>query len=301
MTAEILAAGRFRAMNTLVEITGAEMNLEPWFHRVESVLTRFDPESPLSQLNRGAGSWVLVPPLLYRAVAAALEAARDTGGIYDPTVLDALEAAGYSRSFELGPEPRRLARPAGHWAGITLEPRLRAIHLPRGVGLDLGGIGKGLAVDGATHRAAREALRRGRHPSYIINAGGDLAVDTAPGEPPVQVDIDDPYHPGRNLASLALARGAVATSSTLGRRWGEGLHHIIDPRTGRPSESGIVAATVVAGRASRAETLAKACIVMGAERGMAILKSKGCQGLLVAENGSVLLTPGMEDYLHAPI
>jgi len=100
-------------MNTLVEITGAEVDLEPWFRRVEAVLTRFDPTSPLSQLNRAGGSWVLVPPLLYRAVAAALEAARETGGAYDPTVLEALEAAGYSRSFELGPQAQGLARPAG--------------------------------------------------------------------------------------------------------------------------------------------------------------------------------------------
>jgi len=288
-------------MNTLVEITGAEVDLEPWFRRVEAVLTRFDPTSPLSQLNRAGGSWVLVPPLLYRAVAAALEAARETGGAYDPTVLEALEAAGYSRSFELGPQAQGLARPAGRWFAITLEPRLGAIQLPPGVRLDLGGIGKGLAVDGAAWRATREAKRQGRRPSYVINAGGDLAVQTAAGEPPVHVDIDDPFHPDRNLASLRLRRGAVATSSPLGRRWGEGLHHIIDPRTGRPADSGIIAATVVAGRVSQAETLAKACIVMGDERGMRLLKSKGCQGLLVTGDGSVLFTPGLEDYLHAAV
>lgn len=288
-------------MNTQVEVAGAEVDLEPWFRKVESVLTRFDPESPLCQLNTAAGSWVLVPPLLYRAVAAALRAARETGGAYDPTVLTALEAAGYSRSFELGPQSMGQARPAGHWSAVALEPRVGAIRLPAGARLDLGGIGKGLAVDGAAWRAAQSARRLGRHPSYLINAGGDLAVQTAGGEPPVQVDIDDPFQPDHTLASLHLRRGAVATSSALGRCWGEGLHHIIDPRTGRPADSGVVAATVVAGRVSRAETLAKACIVLGAERGMRLLKSKGCLGLLVADDGSVLLSPGMEDYLHEPV
>ncbi|MGE5591084.1 MAG: FAD:protein FMN transferase [Bacillota bacterium] len=287
-------------MNTEVEVAGAEFDLEPWFRRVEAVLTRFDPASPLCQLNAAAGSWVLVPPLLYRAVAAALQAARETGGAYDPTVLAALEAAGYSRSFELGPQSAGQASPAGRWSAISLEPRVGVIRLPAGVRLDLGGIGKGLAVDGAAWRARREAKRQGRPPSYVVNAGGDLAVQASGGEPPVQVHIDDPLHPGRNLASLRLRRGAVATSSTLGRRWGEGLHHIIDPRTGRPADSGVAAATVVAGMASRAETLAKACIVLGAERGMELLKSKGCLGILVTDDGSVLLSPGMEDCLHEP-
>lgn len=278
-------------MNTLVEVTGADLDLRPWFQRVEATLTRFDPESPLSQLNREAGLWVIVPPLLYQAVQAALDAARETAGAFDPTILDALIAAGYGRSFEQGPTPRGEAGPAGRWTEVSMDPALGAVRLPVGVHLDLGGIGKGLAVDGAAQRL------KGSN-SFIINAGGDLVVRTALGDAPVRVDVADPERPEGNLASFTLRTGAVATSSTRGRRWGENLHHIIDPCTGRPSDSDVMSATVVAARASWAEVLAKSCIVLGAERGMALLKAKRCHGLLVTRAGSLLATPGMEGYLY---
>lgn len=279
-------------MNTAVRVVADDADLEPWFRQVEQTLTRFDPESPLSQLNRMPGRWVVAPPLLYRAVAAAIRAASDTGGPFDPTVLDALEAAGYSRSFEAGQTPPGAPIPAGRWAEIRLAPEMKAIWLPHGVRLDLGGIGKGLAVDGALYR-----LRR--LPRALVDAGGDIALRTAPGDPPALVAVADPFRPDRTLATFGLCHGAAATSSTLGRRWGAGLHHIIDPATGRPADSGIVAATVFAGKAVRAEVLAKACIVLGPQRGMALLKRAGAHGLLVLADGQTILTPGMEEYRYA--
>lgn len=280
-------------MNTDVEVAGADRDLQPWFQRVEAVLSRFDAESALSQLNGQQEQWVVVPPLLYRTVRAALEAARITDGAFDPTVLDALEAAGYGRSFELGPSPAHEpgTQLAGAWREIRLDPKLGAVWLP-GVRIDLGGIGKGLAVDGAM--AGLQKARR-----VLINAGGDLAVRTAPGDPPMLVDVADPFDPDRNLTTFALAHGSAATSSTLGRRWGRGLHHIIDPRTGRPADSGVVAATVVAAATARAEVLAKACIVLGAKAGLRLLGEEGCHGLLVTEQREVLVTPGMEVCLNA--
>lgn len=266
----------------------------PWFRQVEAVLSRFDPKSALSRLNAAAGRWVVVPPLLFRAVRCAVQAAERTGGAFDPTILGALEAAGYGRSFELGPmvsdEPAAGFAvepvPAGRWREIEFLPRASAIRLPAGVRLDLGGIGKGLAVDGAMARLAGV-------PRVFVNAGGDLAVRTAPGDDPVEVEVADPLRPEANLGSFQLYCGGVATSATTGRRWGRDLHHIIDPASGRPARSGVVAATVVADRVAWAEVLAKSCIVVGRERGLALLQEHGCEGLLVTERGEVLATPGM--------
>lgn len=281
----------FRAMNTDVTVDGAT-GLEPWFRQVEATLSRFDPDSPLSQLNRSPGRWVVVPDLLFRAIGEALRSAELTGGAFDPTVLGALEAAGYARSFEQGPLAVGRPVPAGRWREVELARGVRAVRLPPGVRLDLGGIGKGLAVDGAM--AMLEHL-----PGAIVNAGGDLAVRSAPGESPVEVEVADPADAERTLLTFGLYNGAVATSSTLGRCWGPGLHHIIDPTTGRPARSGVVAVTVVADRAARAEVLAKACIVLGRDRGLALLAAQGCPGLLVAGDGAILSTPEMEEYLHA--
>ncbi len=275
-------------MNTEVSIRGAS-GLEPWFREVEAVLGRFDPDGPLARLNRSPGRWVTVPPLLFQAVREALLAAANTRGAFDPTILDALEAAGYRRSFELGPLPPEPPVPAGRWREVRLWPAAGAVWLPPGVRLDLGGIGKGLAVDGALALTAHL-------PRVVVDAGGDLAVRTSHDGEPIEVEVADPFHPSRTLARFGLYAGAVATSATLGRRWGDGLHHIIDPAAGAPSRSGIVAATVVAGRTSRAEALAKACIVLGRERGLDLLREHTCPGFLVTEGGEILTTPGMEAY-----
>lgn len=277
-------------MNTAVTVDGP-VDLRPWFARVEATLSRFAPDSALCQLNARPERWVVVPDLLLRAVGTALQAAEATGGAFDPTVLDAVEAAGYSRSFDLGPGPVGAPRPAGRWREIRLDPHMRAVWLPRGVRLDLGGIGKGLAVDGGLGRQ-KGAGRT------LVNAGGDLALRTAPGELPYLVEIEDPFDAGRTIATFGLHRGAVATSSVMGRRWGEGLHHIIDPVTGRPAQAGLAAATVFGPRAAVAEVLAKAAIILGESRGLDLIRQHGCHALLVGVDGRIVMTQGLEEYRH---
>ncbi len=182
--------------------------------------------------------------------------------------------------------------PAGRWREIRLLPAALAVYLPEGVRLDLGGIGKGLAVDGALARS-------GDTPRVLIDAGGDLGVRAAPGEEPAEIEVADPFRPAGTLVRFRLYEGGVATSSTLARRWGAGLHHIIDPGTGRPARSDLVAATVVAGRTAWAEALAKACIVLGRERGLALLSRHGCQGILVTERGDPVITAGLRRFVRA--
>jgi thiamine biosynthesis lipoprotein len=128
--------------------------------------------------------------------------------------------------------------------------------VPAGVGLDLGGIAKGHAAD----LVLTEVLAAGAA-GGCVNVGGDLAVA---GQPPTDdgwiVGVDDPFRPGREVLRLALAGGAVATTSRLRRRWRRGgveVHHVLDPRTGRPATTRTVAVTVIAGRAADAEVLAK--------------------------------------------
>jgi len=182
--------------------------------------------------------------------------------------------------------------PAGRWREVRLGPG--AVFLPPGVALDLGGIGKGLAVD----LVLRRLRRRQPASSLMVNAGGDLALWVLSGDPPWVVEVADPFAPDRVLATASLCGGAAATSSTLGRRWGPGRHHIIDPVTGRPADSGLAAATVFAPTATRADVLAKACLVLGAERALQLLAAHGCHGLLVTAGCSLILTPGLEEFIY---
>ena len=266
---------RFRAMGTEVALwvwndneqraLSALLAAERLFAQTEVRLSRFRPDSELSRLNRAAGQPFAASQLLFDLVASALAWRDQTGGIFDPAILNALVASGYDRSFsaiqveqdskraqgmgETG-EPVVSTNPMGDvpaaWgvpvdsSGIRLGPG-RVITLPAGVGLDLGGIAKGWTIQEA-------AQRLGMWGACLVDAGGDIAcVGTPPGEPWV-VTVADPLDEAEDIAVLGLRNAAIATSSRVYRSWrhaGRPAHHLIDPRSGTPAATNIVSVTVI--------------------------------------------------------
>ncbi len=296
----------FRAMNTDVktiicapesQITEAEQALDKIqcvFSGVENRLSRFRPDSELSLLNNSAGKEFKASPLLFGVVAAALDSARLTDGIFDPTILPFLESAGYDRSFDILSTTKSTSQMDNNlhnhtWRKVIIDPLARTVSMPDGCRLDLGGIGKGWAVD----RASRYLSK---FPGYAINAGGDIRVRgvQAKGEP-WTVGIADPLEKKINLLVIRLSGGAVCTSSITRRKWRSGSswsHHIIDPRTGLPSDSGVISATVAAESASLAETVSKTALILGLHKGLRFIeKQDGRQGMLVMKDGSWITTP----------
>ena len=259
----------------------------------ESRWSRFIPTSELCRLNAAAGSPVLVPADTFALVALAVSAWHQTDGWFDPTVLDALEAAGYDRSHEEVVGRSLPARPAREVPGpeaIGLDARLGEIVLPPGVHLDLGGIGKGHTAD----LVATGLLTRGAK-GALVNMGGDLR---AAGQPPVGdvwVVATDATPP----VEVAITAGAVATSTTTKRRWTVDdvpMHHLIDPHTGAPSTSDLATVTVVAGTAAWAEVLAKVVLLAGLEVGADVLARSGVTGIATAHDGTVTRLAGFDAY-----
>jgi thiamine biosynthesis lipoprotein len=167
------------------------------------------------------------------------------------------------------------------------------VRLPAGVGVDLGGIGKGRAVD-----LVAEHLRE--LPGGLVDLGGDLRVwGTAPGGGSGWPIAVDDLRDGRTLALLGLLDGAVATSSTLRRRWSDGTrsaHHLIDPRAGSPVRGDLVSVTVVAGQAEGAEVLAKAALIAGSvAAALPLLEEHGVAAALVPPTGPITLVGGLAD------
>lgn len=269
-----------------------------WFEEWEQCLSRFRPDSELMRLNADAGFWVPLSETLWAVLLAALEAARRTDGIVAPTMLDALLAAGYTRDFAAGAEPAAAAPPpaAAAWKTIELDPRLRAVRLPEGVHLDLGGIAKGWSADEAARRLAAVA-------PALVDAGGDIAVSgpMADGQP-WPIGVDNPLDPDAPLALLLIGAGGVATSGRDYRRWqaGDGWrHHIIDPRSGRPAATPALTATAVAPSAREAEAAAKLLFILGDE-GLARLDARpGYAGMLLRDNGSRMASAGWERLVAA--
>ena len=270
-TATSVARNTFRAMGTHVTLLGpadgnpvafarATHRVRTRFEREESRFSRFRADSELTRVNARAGQPTLVSGAFADLVSFALDAAGRTSGRFDPTVLDAMVAAGYDRDFdEVLAGARAIlhpTRPCGRWKDVVLDGR--ALTLPPGTGLDLGGVAKGWAVD----RAATDALGEGL-PWAVVNAGGDLRISGAPPSEGTAVGIEDPDAPEEDLLRIVLVEGALATSSIRRRAWGAELHHLIDPTTGAPARTGVAQATVWAPTCAEAEVLAKDALLEG--------------------------------------
>lgn len=265
-------------------------------HEAEQVLSRFLPTSELSQLNAAAGRPVGVSPLLWDTLTAGLAAARRTGGLFDPTILPALNAAGYDRPFAeietRGAVAYRLELRPPDWGSVHMDRVRQTVLLPAGVAIDLGGIAKGWLAD----RVADDLAAIG---PCLVDIGGDIAVRGTPaGQPGWAVGVADPRYPERDLVVLALRDCGIATSGRDYRVWtadGEDRHHIIDPRTGRPAVTDVLSSTVVAGNALDAEVAAKVTLIRGSQDGLDWLEGQGAEGLLVRDDGTVGVTEGFSN------
>lgn len=261
---------RFAAMGTRVHVVvvggPAELALRAG-HRIdqlEQAWSRFRADSEISRLNTAGGRPVEVGHETWVLLSKACQAWRLSQGAFDPTVLEAMEANGYDRSFgQLGASPattpRTPVRGAG-CAGIELDDRRRSVRLPAGVGIDPGGIGKGLAAD----MVAAEMMRSGAS-GVLVNIGGDLV---ALGEPPAGehwvVEIDEATICPVPLCAVRIERGGLATSVTTRRRWASSdgdRHHLVDPATGESTPGPTVLVSALACEGWVAEVTTKAHMV----------------------------------------
>jgi FAD:protein FMN transferase len=276
----------FVAMGTEIEVlvdaddTAALSGAEEEFRRLEALLSRFRPDSELSRLNE-AGELDVGPELLELA-ERAVDARTRTGGRFDPTVHDAVVAAGYDRSFELvaryGPGDEAEAPRTG--GRVEVDRKSGRVMLEPGYKLDLGGIAKGWAAD-------RVAARLGETGPALVNAGGDIAT-TGPREWPIAVE-----RPKGPPITLGLAKGGLATTGRDRRSWtreGRPQHHIVDPTTGRPAHTQLLTVTVAAESATEAEVLATSLLLAGSsERALREADAAGIAAVLVRD-GDVQLT-----------
>jgi thiamine biosynthesis lipoprotein len=204
---------------------------------------------------------------MFEVVSLALQLYRQTGGLFDPSILEALEQAGYDRSMD---EIRLhgstavtvLPRPKLHYFNeVRLDQERCRITLPVEMRIDLGGIAKSWIAEKAA------VLLSSWTTACAVDAGGDIFFAGLPaGEQAWQVTLEDPLDEKGELAVLKVPPGAVATSTVTKRRWKQGnreQHHLIDPRTQQPADTDWLSVTVVASHAAQAEVYAKSLLIGG--------------------------------------
>ena len=283
-TTAVVAAADPAALHDVVAAVADELAA------VDAACSRFRADSELLRLPHDRPA--TVSPLLADALAAALDAARATDGIVDPTIGRTLRLAGYDATFRVvaardGDGFRATFARVPGWRVVELDRARRSVVVPHGVELDLGATAKAFAAD----RCARIAADRAGT-GVLVSLGGDVAVA---GEPPAggwAIGIADDHAADEVDATVAVERGGLATSSTTVRRWRSGdreLHHLIDPRTGRPAASCWRTVSVAAASCLDANVASTAAVILG-EDAPGWLESRSLAARLVAVDGTVVRT-----------
>ena len=260
--------------------------------------SRFQDDSELSRINSGE-RLPAVSEWLCDATATALDAARATDGLVDPTIGQCLIDLGYDRTFDLIDPSTPLVVTATHvpaWRQVNVDRAARRVTVPARVRLDLGATAKALCADRAAAHAARLTGT-----GVLISLGGDIAVaGPAPAGGWVVRVTDrsdaDPAGPGTREPgqTVSISVGGLATSGTAARRWaraGAVVHHLVDPRTGRPAAETWRTVSVAAPSCVAANTASTAAMILGAEA-PDWLRRHGHDSRLVSPAGDVVRTGG---------
>ncbi len=299
----------FRSMNTDVSAwlwqadasraEGALREVEAFFQAAHSRFTRFDAGSELSALNASHGQAFAASPQMFDVVKLAAHYSAQTDGLFNPTIIGALEAAGYDRTFDDLQARRDL--PEVHVSSIKpmslikFDRSRQTITLPLDVRLDLGGIVKGWAVQQAAQRLAQ-------YGPCLVDAGGDMRTyGVVPGTPHWSIEVVDPFDHAQAITSLRVIDRAVATSGVDRRKWQRAntwQHHLIDPRTGQSAASDVMSVTVIAPTTVEAEVYAKAAFVLGAAAGLQFIdEHPTLAACVITTSGEAVISKSCQEYL----
>jgi thiamine biosynthesis lipoprotein len=285
-----------------LELPRAQASAQRELEAIDLACSRFRADSELSRINLADGRGTRISDLLMEALELSLEAAHITGGDIDPTIGRALELAGYDRDWtllrpveeSLGPaEPdtgssglerpratddRELHGPArqepigtikafrrSDWRTVKLDRQTATVRVPRGIHLDLGATAKAWASDRAARAAAQSAGC-----GVLVSIGGDIATSGHSPSGGWRIHVTDDHRSPPTAAgqTVSIRGGGLATSSTTVRRWRHSertMHHIIDPRTGAPTDSRWRTVSVAAASCAEANIATTAAIVRGSD------------------------------------
>jgi thiamine biosynthesis lipoprotein len=299
---------RVFAMDTVAVLTvygkeaeAAIADFERELLRLERLLSAFDENSGVHEINSAQGKAVRSEPELLKIIAMSKEISLMTGGAFDITIAPIVRAWGFGGENRVPGE--------GEIAGLLPligHEKVRVdgdeITLEKGAMIDLGAIAKGYAAGVLAQLAAEHDIK-----GAVISLGGNVQTfGEKPGGKPWRVAIQDPLDKSAYAAVVEIAAGvstAVVTSGAYQRYFEEGgevYHHIIDPQTGYPSRSGLLSATVICSDSAVADALSTAFFVLGAEKSLEaaenISESAGWEidFILITDEGKLLYTPGLE-------
>jgi thiamine biosynthesis lipoprotein len=257
--------------------------------RIDDLMSSHRPESVVSRVNReGYGRHVVVGNEVFQVIRDAVAIGESSRGAFDITLWPLSQLWGFEKGGKVprDSEIQGIVDNVGYHH-LVLDNNTLSVGLGNAViGIDLGGIAKGWAVDRAIASLQARGVR-----NAIVDAGGDLRViGGRPGRGTWRIGVQHPRESGQLLMTLDLSDTAIVTSGDYERFFTEGgvrYHHILDPATGFPAR-GCQSVTVLAPTAAEADACATAAFVLGPERGLAFLRARpGVRGVIVGADAAL--------------
>ena len=293
------AEREFFAMDTVMQLHAygprsdrALADAEAEIYRLEGSLSCRDEHAALARLNEAGGGTISEETAAL--LQTALTLCGKTGGAYDPALGALSQAWGFSDGAYRVPEPDALAEAMQSSGAGLVQLDGTSVTLENGAQLDLGGIAKGYAAG-----RVRAILKEAGVTSAIISLGGNVAaVGTKPDGSAWTVGLQDPDSPEAYFGTVSIADACVVTSGAYQRYFEEDgvrYHHILNPATGFPAESGVKSVSVVAEDDTLADALSTALFVMGLDAGAELWRSSGLsfEAVFVTDDNAVWITPGL--------
>ncbi|MBI4976140.1 MAG: FAD:protein FMN transferase [Spirochaetes bacterium] len=276
----------------------AQESLDAAFARMEAVERSFNVHTNTSPLYAFNKSGVPVTDSeIVTAMESVLDVCRDSGGAFDCTVFPIVDAWGFYGPHEnTVPSAAHLAalRPLVNWRFIAVN-RGRLVKLLPAVRVDLGGAAKGYAAHEAAKTLASSGVR-----SAIVDAGGNIYALGDNNGKPWRIGVQNPRDGSRIVGIIVASNTSVSTSGDYQRYFetnGVRYHHIIDPATGCPAQSGIASVTIMHPDGLYGDLLSTAVFVLGAERGGALIERMTNAGaVIVLTNGNVIVSSRMKPH-----
>lgn len=301
----------FPAMGSTVNIQASvpntvlpylETDIKNLWAQYEQACSRFIPNNALAKVNSNLKEWVDAPKELIAVIKEAYKAYLSTKGAFDPRILKSLTNAGYTHSFSLGrPTPNLVNTPRTETILIReiWQPEFKDTSVYIGnIPIDLGGIAKGYTVT-----KTAEFLSHYTN-NFIVNGGGDIYLSGfTPEKDKWRIGIENPFNKALDpIAVIRTTNMGVATSSISKRYWadenGNKLHHIINPQTGLPADSGVTSVTVVAPHTFDAEVMTKTLFLQKPDQIAQITHEKEIPALWVTETGQIFYSIHLLPFLE---
>ncbi|WP_352396829.1 FAD:protein FMN transferase [Aminobacterium colombiense] len=270
-------------------------------HDIEVHMSTHDPNSDIYKVNVSSGSsFVPVHEDTFYVVEKAIDYAYKSSGTFEPTIGGLVNLWGIGTPEERLPSQEEIANAVSliGYEEVQLDRKNMSIRLPRsGQHLDLGGIAKGYAADEVVAILKRKGIK-----SALVDLGGNIfALGTKPDSTLWNIGVQNPLEPrGQYLGVLRVSNKSVVTSGNYERFFekdGKRYHHIFDPATGYPAESGLLSVTILSDRSIDGDALSTALFVLGKEEGLKLASSiEGVEALVVTKEKKIYGTAGMDDF-----